>query len=102
MITSTSFGGDDRAEVDVEAVREEHRRAGPERGEDRAVPELDLDVVGHEDADDVGADDGVGRALRLPAVRLGARPALGPGRMPMTTSQPDSFRFSAWAWPCEP
>ena len=25
-----------------------------------------------------------------------------PSRRPTTTSTPDSFRFSAWAWPCEP
>ena len=25
-----------------------------------------------------------------------------PSRSPTTTGTPDSFRFSAWAWPCEP
>jgi hypothetical protein len=25
-----------------------------------------------------------------------------PSRSPTTTSTPDSLRFNAWAWPCEP
>ena len=25
-----------------------------------------------------------------------------PSRSPTRTSTPESFRFSAWAWPCEP
>ncbi len=25
-----------------------------------------------------------------------------PSRRPTRTSTPESFRFSAWAWPCEP
>jgi hypothetical protein len=25
-----------------------------------------------------------------------------PSRSPTRTSMPESFRFSAWAWPCEP
>ena len=25
-----------------------------------------------------------------------------PSRRPMRTSMPDAWRFSAWAWPCDP
>ncbi len=48
-------------------------------------------------------------ALVASAIDITVRPASSalafdeePSRRPTMTSTPDSFRFSAWAWPCEP
>ena len=91
------LGRRDAAEVDVQAVREEHRRARLEVRRDVGVPHLLLHVVGDEDRDDLRAAYGVGDRRDLEARLLGrARDAL-PSRRPTTTSTPESRRFSACA-----
>ena len=60
-------------------------------------------LVGEQDHHDVAARGGVGDVEHLEA--LAARACSTDeesGRRPTTTSTPESLRFSAWAWPCEP
>ena len=107
------FGGDqrdinvggrlDRAEVDVEAVREHQRLARGEVRRDVLGVDVGLRLIGDQDHDDVGPLGGVGDGEHVEAglLRLGDANLLVAGR-PTRTSTPESFRLSAWAWPCEP
>ena len=78
-----ALGRRDPAEVDVEPVREEHRRARLEVRRDVRLPHALLHVVGHEHRDDLRAADGVGDRRDLGARLLGG----GAGRA--AVAQPD-------------
>ena len=77
------LGRRDPAEVDVEPVREEHRRARGEVRRDVCIPHALLHVVRHEHRDDLRAADRVGDRRDLGARLLGG----GAGRAPL--AQPD-------------
>ena len=101
--TSTSRGGCDPLEPDVEAVGEHQQLARPQVGLDLGVVDLLLLGVRDEDHHDVGLLHGIGDVRDAQARRLRrcAR-LLEPGFSPTTTSTPDSWRLSAWAWPWLP
>jgi hypothetical protein len=59
--------------------------------------------VGQQDHDQVGLGGGVGDRAAPAARRPRPWPCDDePSRRPTRTSTPESLRFSAWAWPCEP
>ena len=75
----------DLLEVDVEAVREQQRRAFLEVRLDVLV-ELPLRQVRRQQRDQPGALDGLGGRLDRQTVSLRLGPGLPPGRTPTTTS----------------
>ncbi len=97
-----ALGRDDLAEVDVEPVRAEQQVAGPEVGLDVAGVDVALDLVGQEDIDQVAGLGGLGGGDRLEAVASPRSWLAEPGRWPITTVQPESRRFWAWACPWLP
>ena len=92
----------DLPESDVEAVREEDRVAPVEMGGDVLLVDVALLGVGQQHHDEVG----LGRRLvdrHDPETRASALAFDDePSRSPTRTSTPESFRFRAWAWPCDP
>jgi hypothetical protein len=59
-------------------------------------------LVGHQHHDEVGAFDGVADLGDLQPAFLTLSHDGPPLRTPTVTLTPESFRFCAWAWPCEP
>ena len=92
----------DLAEVDREAVGEHQQVAGGDPVPDLGLPDLGLLLVRQQDHHHVAAAGRLGHVEHLsPSASASARLAES-GRRPTTTSQPESRRFSAWAWPCDP
>ena len=93
----------DLAVVDREAVAEQQQVAGGDPVADLALPDLAVQLVGHEHLHEVAAAGGLGDRQHLEAAvaRL-LRPSRESSRRPTTTFTPESFRFRAWAWPWEP
>ena len=76
-ITSTSVGGLDVAEADVEAVREGQGLAGGQLGLDVVGVDRALVLVGRQDHDEVGHSAGVGDVVDREALVLGLGDGLG-------------------------
>ena len=93
----------DPPEVDVEPVGEHQQLARPEVRRDLRVVDRLLAGVRDEDHDHVAPrwTASATSATRRPASSASGR-LFDPGASPTMTSTPDSWRFSAWAWPCDP
>ena len=98
METSTSAGGCDLPEVNVEAVGEHQRLARGQVRRDLALVQIALDMIGHQNHHGVGGLGGVRRTISTfsPAASALA-PLLLPACRPTITLTPLSRRFSAWA-----
>ena len=84
MATSTSAGGRDQAEADVEAVGEEEGVAGVQVGGDLGLVDRGLLGVGQQDHDQVGLGGGIGHRQDPQSGLLG----LGPGRRALAQADP--------------
>jgi hypothetical protein len=93
----------DQVEMHVEAVREHQRRALLHVVVQMLAIDVALQLVGREHHHEVGPFGGLGDFHHLEAGGLGL---LGAGRAlaqrDATSLTPESFRFSAWAWPWLP
>ena len=95
-------GGGDALVEDVEAVREEDGRVGLEVRLDELGEDRRLHLVGEEERDELRAADGVGDRAHLEPCLLGLRPRGRALAQADDDRTPESWRFSAWAWPWLP
>ena len=88
---------------DVEAMGEEDRRIPLEVRLDVLFEDRGLHLVGQQQRHELRAAHGV-RDRSAPRVRPPPRrpTSVDPSRSPTTTRTPESWRFSAWAWPWLP
>jgi hypothetical protein len=88
--------------VDREAVAEEEQVALGDAVADLGLPDLAVQLVGTRTMTDVALAGRVGDAEHALAVVARLLDGLESSRRPTTTLTPESLRFRAWAWPCEP
>ena len=88
--------------MDVEAVREEQRRALLHVRREIVLVDVGLQFIGRDHHHHIGPFGGLGVGHHLEAGGLRLVGADAPGRAAMATSfTPLSRMFSAWAWPCD-